>query len=721
MNEIFNPTLVISVGPFGKKALDFLQSLLGDIPEHFRELIELYDIESLEKSYSFIQETIDSKLLSAKRLNRLVDLGFKIRMEDSSDIKINLYLFWDVYNGNVDVSEVVKILYEVKYGNIDKSRYSGVSLFIIPIIDREWLYEKEQILKGIKDIKRVINMISIPENMMFINSKVYLLHSISKDGTRIGEEELESICAIITYLNILPSAEPPLATINKRLLKHEGNFKIGTIGISSLSIFKDRVMEEFQNYLKKDLIDYSINNENFIDFKNYESISLVNEKVILKNLKQGLPIIEKEEDIILHEQDKFKISILKEGIWQRDITTYAQRLKQWEETIKNEYIDKLKDTINEKRNSFNLEIEGIINKELNSIILTYGLKAGEVYLKDYLLQIHNKGKGRGKKNSEVNEEYYNTVKKEIDNFPNILGFIIRIILSTIFFVYSMYNIFTTFEFMTIDKKIFYIGIIITIGLGLILLDFVYRNKRLNKKINKYINTVYRDQGSIIKEYLNNEVDKFKELLEKYVNKEIKNIKECKENLININDIKNENEISKKYEFENLITDLLNLNDRKVFYNEHKDNIPFIYSRFISKLDDFSLLKEWSIKERINSFTNDISNQYVNIDFNNYLKIKWRDRREEEIEKWIDKGLIKSKELLQFNEGNEVEKHKLFLGSKDFISEYNNILKEKMTNFNIISIDGRDVFTNCISIIKISLGIDINSITPFMNIREEEEQ
>ena len=48
MNETFKPSIVISVGPSAKKALNFLDDMLLDTPKYLRDVIELYNIDKLE-------------------------------------------------------------------------------------------------------------------------------------------------------------------------------------------------------------------------------------------------------------------------------------------------------------------------------------------------------------------------------------------------------------------------------------------------------------------------------------------------------------------------------------------------------------------------------------------------------------------------------------------------------------------------------------------------
>ena len=73
-----------------------------------------------------------------------------------------------------------------------------------------------------------------------------------------------------------------------------------------------------------------------------------------------------------------------------------------------------------------------------------------------------------------------------------------------------------------------------------------------------------------------------------------------------------------------------------------------------------------------------------VDFYEYVKFKWGNDRAEGIRGWIGNGLIKSKELLQFNQDDNLEQYKIFIGSKEFIDGEKDILINSLipeTNIN----------------------------------------
>ena len=156
-------------------------------------------------------------------------------------------------------------------------------------------------------------------------------------------------------------------------------------------------------------------------------------------------------------------------------------------------------------------------------------------------------------------------------------------------------------------------------------------------------------------------------------------------------------------------------DRRKFYEYYKEDIPDIYLNLIKEIGGYKKLNNDLIVEKLRKFSDNIANSYTNLDFYEYVKFKWGNDRAEGIRGWIGNGLIKSKELLQFNQDDNLEQYKIFIGSKEFIDGEKDILINSLSNYDIVTIDGKDIYTNCISIIKVSLGINIDTITPFINI------
>ena len=89
--------------------------------------------------------------------------------------------------------------------------------------------------------------------------------------------------------------------------------------------------------------------------------------------------------------------------------------------------------------------------------------------------------------------------------------------------------------------------------------------------------------------------------------------------------------------------------------------------------------------------------------------------ENEVSDWIDKALIKSKELLQYNNDYQLESHKLFIGSGEFIKDNREIIMNKLNRYKLINVEDKDIYTNCISLVNLTLGINLSKITPFLNV------
>lgn len=119
-----------------------------------------------------------------------------------------------------------------------------------------------------------------------------------------------------------------------------------------------------------------------------------------------------------------------------------------------------------------------------------------------------------------------------------------------------------------------------------------------------------------------------------------------------------------------------------------------------------------MRDYLKEFSNNITAEYTNIDFYEYIRIKWEDNLENEVSDWIDKALIKSKELLQYNNDYQLESHKLFIGSGEFIKDNREIIMNKLNRYKLINVEDKDIYTNCISLVNLTLGINLSKITPF---------
>lgn len=714
MNEVFTPSIVISIGPSAKKALDFLNNMLIDIPEYLKKLIEICNIEDMENIEEYLQEVIDSKILSANNINRLVDLGYKIRTENTSSIKVNIYLFWDIYSIDFPIKNLIECLFKVNYCVVDKTKHSGVSLFVFPMLDKEWKYNQESSLKKIDTLKEVVNYLGSQDNMINIDSKVYITHTISNDGLRVSKVELEYILAIITYLTILPSEEPLLKVYNKRLLKYEGNFKVGTIGISTLTIFKDKIKEEFSAYLLNDLITHAISYEESINYMDYSSSNLLNGNNIKNIISENMPIIECTNNKLV-VPDKYKIKIKEEKIWNRNPQKYPLDLESAEDILKRDYIRKIKEDIDKNK-------EFIINKTLEeidnnliSIIKNYSLKCGKTFLENMLDKIDKESVNFIYKDIKGTQNLKKELKKKTDNYHSFIGYIFKVILIALFCLYSSINIIKIIPNINIWVKASIIILLIVSILFVAALEYLSDEKTLLRLIDNYIERIYINQGELLRKYLGKSITEYYDYIREYIKKKNEEVDEFISNISNIKVDIDKFKQRKDEDVEILITDLFNFNDRKRFYEANKGDIPAIYSRFIGEIEVIDKLKSINIRNQVNKFSEEITDEYVNIDFYDYAKVKWEENLEKEVSKWIDKALIKSKELLQYNKEDELEEHKLFVGSGNFINATKDIIRRKLDKYTLTSIRGKDIYTNCISIVNLTLGIGLNKITPFINL------
>ncbi|MDP4089094.1 MAG: hypothetical protein Q8930_07470 [Bacillota bacterium] len=337
MNDIFNPSLIISLGLSAKKALTLSEKFLSCLPQYLKNVIRFYDIEEFTKAGDELQEIIDNRLLSAKYLNILVDMGYKVRTLTTAPVKLNIYLLWDVYNSPISGYEIIKVLTALNYGNVDKELHTGATILIIPILDREWRFKDKAALEAISQLKETIAHMSQQETLLAIDSKVYMLHSVSGDGSRILIEELEYICAILIYLTVVPSGDPPLMHYNRKLIKEEGKYKIGTVGINSLAFLKDKLIDNLAENLAMDILDFAC-----------------------KSSSEGISIFAKVSELLSY------------GNQLRNLRYIVGTPQEQEEIIR-----------------YNEAVSETIGRELNKIILESGFAAGVKFLEELTRNIEN--------------------------------------------------------------------------------------------------------------------------------------------------------------------------------------------------------------------------------------------------------------------------------------------------------------------------------------------
>lgn len=714
MSKLFSPTLVISVGPSAKKALNNLDDMIKNIPSYLKEVIELQDVEEVDSAKDIIQRSIDEKLLLAKNINKLIDMGYKIRTENTANIKINMYIFWDVYGVDFPIIDLVKKIFEINYCVVDKRKHSGLTLIILPILDMEWKYRDSKIIKSKEEISELIKYLGIQDNMININSKVFLMHPVSNDGLRTPKYELEYVCAVLTYLSILPSKNPPLINYSKRLLKYEGDYKVGTIGVSTLTIFKDKIKEQFTAYLINDLIDYSINYESKNELSSYVSNSIIEGNYIVNILSEGVSIGDKD-NIKLALDKEFMLNPIDKTLLEIDVEKIAQHIESWEDTVKVKYVQSIEEKISFRLEKLKEEAKEKIKRDLDSVINFTSLREGKRFLKILrdridILTVQYSAKEIYKPVIDIG-----TISKKVEGLPNNIGYWIKILCFMLFYLYGFFEISKRIGYLSNTAKIIICSLSIIAFLGIAYFTLRKKYNSLIKQIKIYEEEVCKREGSIINKYISDNIVKYYDFLIEFIKEEIQEVDEvidkCRSIKVNIEKFKEIDDTA----YGNLVTDLFDYRDRRKFYEYYKEDIPDIYLNLIKEIGGYKKLNDNLLIEKLKNFSDNIAKSYTNIDFYEYVKFKWGNDRAEGIRGWIGNGLIKSKELLQFNQDDNLEQYKIFIGSKEFIDGEKDILINSLSNYDIVTIDGKDIYTNCISIIKVSLGINIDTITPFINI------
>jgi hypothetical protein len=639
MEEIFNPSLIISLGSSGRKAQDFSKKLLSQLPEHFSNLIDYYEVKNFETISKELQEIIDTKLLSAKHLNKLVDLGFKVRSENISTVKLNLYILWDVYGFEQSASEVVKTLSELKFANIDRNQHSGASIYIIPMMERRWALEKNKTVEASQNLKEILSFISKEESMLTMDSKVYMLYCISNDGTRISMEELEQASGMITYLNILPSKNPPLSQYNRRLLKIEAAYKLGTIGITALIVFKERLLEDFSKYLSIDILKHAIEYEADENYKSYEILKLINYENQKHILNQGINTIQNEEIFNL------KLS--------EHINECSAVFKVWEKNIENQYLNGTKIIIDKNATENRESLIKNIEMDLRNVILNSSLKEAVKYInvleEEIVKQRHNYRPGIYIDTSKLNEE----LQAKIEKYSK---FVTK--LNNSFLMKSLYSFMDSYKEQVIKKA----------------------ENQVNDYMEKTEEEIYK--------YILNHLAAKKEILFKCINN-AKIIVMAKAT------------VQKEEDAGSLITDLLNSQDRQDFYKKKCPKALEAYKGFLIGLEGFEEFADKALSSKLKDYSLKVSQTYADLDFAEYISFKYKDNLREELCRWMDRGIVKSKYLLQFTSSESLEEHLIFITSPKVYEEVKDISPGKLSDYQ--------AYTNSMSIIRLCLGINIDNI------------
>lgn len=712
MDEIFNPSLLISLGPSGRKALNFSEKLLSYLPSYFLNVVDYYSVENIENVSEQVQAIVDNKLLSAKHLNKLVDLGYKVRSENVSSVKLNIYMLWDVYNSEQSAYEVVKTLTNLNYGNIDKDQHSGVALFILPMMDKEWLLEDKNSLESIRKLNTLIDFISQQESILSFDSKVYMLHCVSNDGTRIPKEELEKICGILAYLNILPSKDPPLSHFNRRLLMDENSYKVGTIGITTLTVLKDKLLEDFARYLSVDLLNYASTYEINIDYRNYTVFDLLAYENQRNILRRDVNIVEDDEGYKLSNIKKFELELPK------DIASYPSIFKNWEEYIEHQCLSEIRKTIDTNNTLAVDRIIDNIEEDLKDIIFKYSLREAVKYI-SLLEEEISKQKPNNK--SRINSDTSRLNKEltsRVNNYPNLFGYIFKCLTLGVFFLYAIVNIIV--PLLPPSLNIVFLLLFLLVFCFIAYLDFLFTQKRFKTFLERYKAEIFKKSGALISLYIEKSIVDIQKNLLNYLNNKKRLIISCIENCRTVSKNINSKPLVEEESLGNLITDIFNFKDRREFYKDKSPIISDIYRKFIMELEIYESFRREDIEGKLLSFALKASQTYVDLDFFEYMKFKYKDDIREELSNWIDKGIIKSKYLLQYINNDFLEEHSLFITSPEVHRVVKDMRDSKLSNFQVSIVEGKDIYTNCISIVRLCLGIDFNDITSVKKIKTNEK-
>ncbi len=435
MKEIFKPSLVVTLGTNAKKTAWITHEKLMYLPQPFLDLIDYYEALDVECIQKDLQNIVDDRLLNGQYVNALVNMGYKLRNENISEVKINIYFVWDVFNSEVSALEVIKILKEIKYGNIHKQQHSGASLFILPIMEKQWMQDEKNVTDAIDALSSILKFISEENTVLELESKIYLLNSISEDGIRIPAPELIYIASMLLLTNIIPSKDPPLSHYSSRLLMHEGKYKLGTVGIAGMTFEKEKLADEFSRYAVVDLLKYASEYEVNICFEEYISFDLIekfSEKEFWIN-NINLYNIEKLEEKI---ESKLEINIrnIEEAIKEEmDKTIFKYNFK-----MAVNYLNELKKCVNINRAKEKTHISIKVEKKKASVIDKFFKLTGN---KKYYITEKQRLDKEGEKEALVNhlldqciEEYFKAILNYVEKKEEIIFKCIRSFKETAFLI-----------------------------------------------------------------------------------------------------------------------------------------------------------------------------------------------------------------------------------------------------------------------------------------------
>lgn len=710
MDEIFTPSLLIAAGTSSNKTLLHVKTLLSGLPQEFLDLVDFYETQDILSASRDIQKIVDDRLLSARALNKLVDMGYKVRDESIGFVRLNLYIFWELKEEGAAILELVRQLSMLNYGNIDPSQHSGVSMFIIPILEKHWTLEAGEGSEGIHELRELKAFLSQRENMLRMDSKIYLLHSITKDGTRISKEELQQISALAAYLNIIPTKEPPLSGYNRRVLMHEGGYKLGTLGITALMLSKDRLRDDLKVYLAGKVINHAVVHVNEGDAENYDSktYEIISLDEQCRVVRSQLGCVDGEGGLKLSQnaQEELQLS--------HDLAGYSELVKTWSNKIDSKQLPELKEKIAEEaRETVEEEIKAC-DRKLEEIISSSSLKDGVNYLDAVLQGIKDHSLKVSRAQSDNLLEMENKLALKIKSCTSISHIIMRAILLSA--LLSLILIGLIIPNTNGDKRFEGMAIFILASAAATFLDYEYRVSKLKKFVGEYKKEFLTARGAMLNSYIEACVLKERERLSTFILEKKREINTAIYILGGI-----EREINEKYKAEvsalgNISTELFRIGEGDFKYREiaaAEIDVSEIYRRFIEKLGGYKTIATEEARETVKEKLLYVLDSAVKLEDNelyDYFQLKYKGNSTAELHKWMNTALVKSKSLLQYVDVN-LEEHLTFIAS----SHFSKLLKlSEGDNVNKLSLS----FTapdhlrlSCMAVVRVTLGLELENIIP----------
>ena len=131
--------------------------------------------------------------------------------------------------------------------------------------------------------------------------------------------------------------------------------------------------------------------------------------------------------------------------------------------------------------------------------------------------------------------------------------------------------------------------------------------------------------------------------------------------------------------------------------------------FLKEEKDYEEYEKQTLEHKLLQFTSKVSKTYLNYEFYDYVVFKFNDDAEEEILKWMDRGAVKSKYLLQFMDEDTLEEHSFLITTPEIFKVSRDMISNKMEDLNITIVSDSDVNVNNISVLRLCLGVNLDNI------------